>query len=218
MLIRDVAAGRLSDGERLPPERDMATSLQTSVGTLRKALAELEQRGMLERVQGSGNYIKAAGDLQGIYAFFRLELNDGGGLPTASLLQIEKLAKPEGLPQFGSAADAHRIRRLRLLDGRPAAVEEVWLDGSFAQSINQADISDSLYLYYRRSLGLWISQAEDRVGVGQVPDWAPHAFAPNPGEVVGLVERLSRAQDGQLAEFSRTWFDANIARYVSRMR
>jgi len=56
MLIREIAAGHLSDGARLPPERDMAVGLDISVGTLRKALADLEDKGMLERVQGSGNF------------------------------------------------------------------------------------------------------------------------------------------------------------------
>ena len=48
-LIRDIAAGRLEDGARLPPEREMADSLGLSVGTLRKALANLESKGLLER-------------------------------------------------------------------------------------------------------------------------------------------------------------------------
>ena len=39
LLIRDIAAGRLEDGARLPTERDLATQLSTSVGTLRKALS-----------------------------------------------------------------------------------------------------------------------------------------------------------------------------------
>ena len=46
LLIRDIAAGRLMDGERLAPEREMAESLATSVGTLRKALAILEEKGI----------------------------------------------------------------------------------------------------------------------------------------------------------------------------
>ena len=57
LLIREIAAGRLADGARLPPERDMAGDLDISVGTLRKALNDLTDRGLLERVQGSGNYV-----------------------------------------------------------------------------------------------------------------------------------------------------------------
>lgn len=79
LLIRDIAAGRLMDGERLPPEREMADGLNTSVGTLRKALAILEKKGMLDRLQGSGNYIRHGADEASIYSMFRLELPEGGG-------------------------------------------------------------------------------------------------------------------------------------------
>ena len=51
-LIRDIAAGRLRDGERLPPERVMAKALGQSVGTLRKALADLERFGIVEEITG----------------------------------------------------------------------------------------------------------------------------------------------------------------------
>ena len=36
--------------------------------------------------------------------------------------------------------------------------------------------------------------------------------------VAGFVERFGETADGETAEYSRTWFDAERARYVSRMR
>ncbi len=53
LIIREIEAGRLMEGERLPPEREMAQLYGTSVGTLRKALSALENKGLLRRVQGS---------------------------------------------------------------------------------------------------------------------------------------------------------------------
>jgi GntR family transcriptional regulator len=85
LLIRDIAAGRLIDGERLPPERDMAATLGIAVGTLRQALKSLTEKGFLERVQGSGNYVRARSDAASVYALFRLGV-EGGGLPTARVL------------------------------------------------------------------------------------------------------------------------------------
>ena len=64
MLIREIASGRLIDGERLPPERNMAADLGIAVGTLRKALDDLSAKGLLERVHGSGNYIRHNPDAQ----------------------------------------------------------------------------------------------------------------------------------------------------------
>ena len=87
-LARDIRAGRYAVGERLPGELDMAQTYDVSVGTLRKSLAELETRGTLHRIQGSGNYVSETTDHDAIYAFFRLERPDGGGLPTAQVLHV----------------------------------------------------------------------------------------------------------------------------------
>lgn len=218
MLIREIGAGRMIDGEKLPPERDMAAEFGIAVGTLRKALGDLESRGLLVRIQGSGNYVHSQPDVAGIYSMFRLELVEGGGLPTAQVLSVDRLAKPSDLPPFGSDAHAHRIRRLRSLGGKPAALEEIWLDGSCAHKIEISDLSDSLYLYYRKALGIRILRAEDRIGVATVPDWAPPQFGPVVGAAAGYVERNGWTQDGSSAEFSRTWFDQDVARYVARLR
>jgi GntR family transcriptional regulator len=218
MLIREIGAGRLADGARLPPERDMAADLGIAVGTLRRALGELTQKGLLERVQGSGNYVRAKAEMAGVYAYFRLERIGGGGLPTADVLSVDTLVKPEDLPEFGVSAHAHRIRRLRRLDGAPAAVEEIWLDGGRAKKLDMEKLSESLYLHYRLALGFSIVRVEDRVSVAPTPDWPPQEFAPAMGSHVGFIERFAYAGDGASVEYSRNWFDPAIASYVSRFR
>ncbi len=218
LLIREIAAGRLADGARLPPERDMAGDLDISVGTLRKALNDLTDRGLLERVQGSGNYVRHKAEAAGVYAFFRLELVDGGGLPTADILSVDRMKKPEDLPRFGRSDEGHRIRRLRRLSGVPAALEEIWLDAGWAETVTREDLLESLYLFYRTQLGLWIARAEDRIGVDSVPDWGVPEFKLKAGAPAGFIERWGRTNEGDIAEFSRTWFDASVARYIARMR
>lgn len=217
LLIRDIQAGRLVDGERLPPERDMAAGLGISVGTLRKSLEELTAQGLLERVQGSGNYVRARPDAQSVYAFFRVELLDGGGLPTAEVLSVDTLVKPDGLPRFGHSDRGHRIRRLRRLNGIPAVLEEIWLDGSHADRIDAVALRDSLYLYYREALGLWITRVEDRLDLFLVPDWVPDAFGLRAGQDCMRASRISYGPDGMSAEASWNWIDTTVATYVARI-
>jgi GntR family transcriptional regulator len=218
LLLREISAGRLADGARLPPERDMAAQFGVAVGTLRRALLDLTERGVLDRIQGSGNYVRASATTLGVYAFFRLELIEGGGLPTAETLSSETMPKPSDLPDFGPAAHTHRIRRIRRLNGIPAALEEIWLDGSRAERVDAGEVSESLYLHYRVALGFSISRIEDRVGVAQTPDWRPPAFGLATGAAAGFVERISWDGSDQKAEFSRTWFDPAHVRYVARFR
>lgn len=218
LLIRDIASGRLIDGERLPPERDMAANMGIAVGTLRQALKSLTEKGLLDRVQGSGNYIRAKADAASVYALFRLERVEGGGLPTARVLSVERGVKNPLLPPFGATPDGHRIRRLRYLSGQVAAVEEICLDGAETDRIAASDLSESLYLYYRQRLGIWISKAEDSIGQGPVPDWAPPEFPYPGGTPLPLITRVSWAQDGRSVEASLTWFDPATVRYVARLK
>lgn len=216
MLIRDMAAGRLMDGERLPPEREMAARLEISVGTLRKALAVLEQKNLLRRVQGSGNYVESAGLRDTVYAMFRLELPGGGGLPHAQLLSVDVCPKLD-LPRFGEAEEGTRIRRLRYLDSTPIAVEEIWLDAAQG-TLHRDQVGPSLYRTYQEVLQLWITRAEDRVTLGPLPAWTPREFDLAPGTVVGFIERRSWADRHAAVEFSRTWYDPARAVYVQRIK
>ena len=217
LLTRDIVSGRLIDGERLPPEREMAAELGTSVGTLRKALRDMGKKGLIESVQGSGNYVRANGDTGSVYAMFRLELLGGGGLPRAQVLSLDHMDKPADLPAFGTSLQATRIRRLRSLNDTIMGVEEIWLDAD-AGLINESNMSESLYATYRKELGLWIQRAEDRVSLGPVPDWSPDAYGPRPGQTVGYIERHSWADRSAPIEFSRTWFDHTRAVYVQRLK
>jgi len=185
------------------------------VGTLRKALADLTDKGHLERRQGSGNYVRHTRDAGGVYAFFRLELVGGGGHPSARGLSVDLLDKPEGAPDFGPSLRGWRMRRLRLLGGTPAVAEEIWLDAAWADSVTLSDLDGSMYRFYHSRLGLNITRAEDQVGVDVLPDWGGLGPA---GVPCGFVERLSWDQNGERAEYSRNWFDHKVARYVSRMK
>ncbi|MEO0485192.1 MAG: GntR family transcriptional regulator [Pseudomonadota bacterium] len=217
MLAREIAAGRLSDGARLPSERDMAAELGVAVGTLRRALDNLTEQGLMERVQGSGNYVRQGADPRSVYAFFGLERPGGGGLPTAIVLDASAVARPADLGTEGGCADVLRIRRLRLLDGLPAALEEIWLDAPGAAGLDADALSDSLYLSFQRELGVSIERTEDRVATGTVPGWGAREIGLAAGQICGHVRRRGWSGE-QVIEQSETWFDGARAEFVSRRR
>lgn len=217
LLLREIASGHLPDGARLLPERELARRYDTAVGTLRKALHLLEAEGRLERIQGSGNYVRAAGVRDSVYSLFRLEALDQRGAPNASLISIGLVEKPGDVPQFGLAATATRIRRIRRLGKTPVALEEIWLDASVGV-LQRDQISDALYLDYADHLQLLIHDVEDRVSIGVIPRWRPPAFPLANGSNCGFVERFARTDNRVAIEFSRTWFDPATCFYVQRMQ
>jgi DNA-binding FadR family transcriptional regulator len=62
-LVRTIKLGVIADGEKLPPERDLAKALQVGRTTLREALEALRQAGYVEtrRGRGGGTFVSYAG-------------------------------------------------------------------------------------------------------------------------------------------------------------
>lgn len=217
MLTRDIAAGRLPDGARLPPERELAPKLSVSVGTLRKALTELETRGLLTRKHGSGNYVHFDGRASAGYSMLRLELPSGGGQPSATPIDVTRLDKPAEFSALGPAPQAFRIRRMRFLSGTPVAVEDIWLDGRFGTELPESAVGTSLYRHYQEAFDLWILRAEDRISADTVPDWAPAEFSLRPGDMAVRIDRVAWDQHNDIAEMSVTHFDPTRAVYRAQL-
>ena len=59
-MASDIAAGVLAPGERLPPQRELAWRLGLGVGTVTKAYAEAERRGLLSGHVGRGSFVASA--------------------------------------------------------------------------------------------------------------------------------------------------------------
>ncbi|MDA1324272.1 MAG: PLP-dependent aminotransferase family protein [Proteobacteria bacterium] len=57
-IATDIAVGRLSPGEKLPPQRELAYHLGISVGTVTRAYGEVHRRGLVEGLVGSGTYVR----------------------------------------------------------------------------------------------------------------------------------------------------------------
>jgi len=57
-LADDIAAGRLRFGDRLPTHRDLAWKLGVTVGTVTRAYAEAERRGLVAGEVGRGTYVR----------------------------------------------------------------------------------------------------------------------------------------------------------------
>lgn len=57
-LEQDIAARRLASGERLPTHRELARRLEVTVGTITKAFAEAERRGLIVSRVGRGTFVQ----------------------------------------------------------------------------------------------------------------------------------------------------------------
>lgn len=56
-VASQVASGQLRTGARLPPERELAEDYGVSYMTIRRAMKELRERGVVVSVHGKGTFV-----------------------------------------------------------------------------------------------------------------------------------------------------------------
>lgn len=126
-----LAPGRHRAGDRLPPEHEVAAMLGISRGTLRAALARLEDSGEIVRRQGSGTFVgrvtvpAALGErLERLEPYSSLAKRRGVSLAAAELRVERRAVGPEVGEALGleSETPATTATRLLLADGEPVAV------------------------------------------------------------------------------------------------
>lgn len=107
-LARDIEAGQLASGDRLPPQRDLADRLGVTLTTVTRAYVEAARRGLVEGEVGRGTFVRTAFEDAADRDPIDLSLN--ALMPYAHAAAIA-----------GRLAPAGRLgRRIRLLDYHPA--------------------------------------------------------------------------------------------------
>jgi DNA-binding GntR family transcriptional regulator len=57
-IAQQIDSGRLRPGDRLPGEKDLAEEHGVALGTVRRALTELRDRGMVVTLPAKGTYVR----------------------------------------------------------------------------------------------------------------------------------------------------------------
>jgi DNA-binding transcriptional MocR family regulator len=57
-IADDISSGKLSDGQRLPPQRDLADELKVALTTVTRAYTEAERRGLVSGEVGRGTFVR----------------------------------------------------------------------------------------------------------------------------------------------------------------
>jgi len=88
-----ILSGKLSIGEKLPSERELADSMQVSRSVVNAGLAEIADKGFLEIVPRSGTYVadyRKKGKLDTLISIMKF---NGGTLPDPDILSILQIRK-----------------------------------------------------------------------------------------------------------------------------
>ncbi|GLS23960.1 putative HTH-type transcriptional regulator RB1450 [Labrys miyagiensis] len=126
-LEAEIAGGLLAPGGQLPTEAVLATRFTVNRHTVRRALAELADKGLVRTAQGRGTFVEAARLAYPIGTRTRFSQNmaqegrEPGGV-VLDAAEIEADARIAGLLAIPPGSLVLRLHTARLADGVPIAI------------------------------------------------------------------------------------------------
>lgn len=176
-VIGRIVSGALAPGAMLPAEAALGAEFGVSQGTARKALIELERRGVVVRRQGRGTFVAVRTPESALFRFFRLRRPDGSpATPEPGREEvIRRRAQAAERAQLHDAPEhVFEIRRVRQLEGRPA-IREISVAPAtlFPGLTERAPLPNALYAFYQQAYGVAIVRADETLKVGAAGEAGP---------------------------------------------
>lgn len=218
-LVRGaIADGVLDEGASLPPERDLAAEYEVSRITVRKAMAELVEEGLLVRRRGAGTVVgrRIEKSFARITSFSE-DMAARGRVPsTRWITRATGLVTPEESMQLGLSpgAPVYRFHRVRSADDMPMALEFATVPGWCLADVD--DVGVSLYAALD-AVGRRPVRALQRLRA--VPLLGHHArlLEVDPGTPVLLIERCGFIRDGRPVEFTQSYYRGDAYDFVAEL-
>lgn len=147
-LLRAIEDGRLPHNGKLPSERKLVETFGVSRITVRHAIQDLIRQGMVKSQPGKGLYVtlRPRGyELQVLESFTATALSTNRQ-PGSMLVEVQAykpaadITRPLFLPE---GAEVVILKRIRLIDGVPVAIQTDWLPAAQVPGLADLDWTGS---------------------------------------------------------------------------
>jgi GntR family transcriptional regulator len=220
-LAELIAVGQLAPGDRIPAEHELARWLGISRMTLRHALASLARRGLVTRAVGrkGGTFVaepKLEQDHTTLTGFSEQLRRHGLEAGARVLSAAERPAGPvaAGALELTSSDPVIEVRRVRLGDGRPLALEQSLFPAAAFPGMLRCRLDGSLYELLESRYGQRPCRARESLEPVIAGVKEAEALEVREGAPLMLVERVAYSQAGQPVEFARDLFRGDRTRIV----
>ena len=207
-LKNDITAGVYAPGARVPSEQVLCDTYGVSRVTVRKAMQDLVEAGLLVRRQGKGTFVakeRIQRNLQQITGFSQACMQNGHSAG-ARLVSAELVEADHGDAEKLGVLPGSRvveIIRLRLCDGEPVMLEINRFPAAY-DFLLQESAEGSLYERLMQH-GLIPTSAVHDISLGHATPRAARQLGCQPGDALLLLDETVLDQHGEPLHLSRQW-------------
>jgi GntR family transcriptional regulator len=221
-LVQRIVAGAWKPGAAIPNEIDLSRELGISVGTVRKALDEMEGERLISRRQGRGTFVIDQASEECATRFSNLRDAAGARIigeiescevasATASETEARNLKLRSGDAVF-------RLHRVRSYNGEPFMVEDAAVPHSrFPRLAEEAEISPTIGVLAHR-YGVLLARAEEKLGVSKADGALAAVLKVPDGTSLLELDSTVFAIDGRPVEWRKAYCHLRGVHYQTEIR
>ncbi|MEX0335423.1 phosphonate utilization transcriptional regulator PhnR [Vibrio tubiashii] len=204
-IVEQIESGMLSPRQKLPAERKLAESFDTTRVTLREALSLLEAEGRIYREDRRGWFISPLPlkyDPTQTLNFTNMATAQQRTPKTEliaakGILANKQAASLLGLQPF---SDVYRVDRVRYLEERPVVYVTNYIRPELFPNLLDFDLSKSLTDIYREHYGIVYEKIRYRISTSTLLGETAQALRATSGTPAMVVERVNYNQNGELID------------------
>lgn len=222
-LLERIRVGELVPEERLPSERELSKSLNVSRMTLRAALRELDNKGLLVRRPGDGTYVakpKIERQAAKLVPFTEI-MRSRGYQASARLIVFERRLAEVSIAsnlKISVSAPVYYFQRLRLINKEPVLLEKCTMPIYRFPNLEEYDLEKrSVYEIVETEYDIAPHHSEQSLEAVSATDFEAEMLGIEPGTPLMMERRLAFDKDENPIEYGHDLYRGDRFRFVTEI-
>ncbi|HSV35803.1 MAG TPA: GntR family transcriptional regulator [Ramlibacter sp.] len=226
--IKDILRARILEGtyqphQQMPSESDMMAAFNVSRITVRQALNDLQNEGLIFRMHGKGTFVskpKAFQDLGRLQGFGEA-MRQMGYETFARVISVRTVtptAQVQERLQLPKRAKVTELQRLRFLNREPISLDVTYLPTSLGARLAREDLATrDVFVILENDYGLSLGHADLQIGSTLADEHLADQLKVEEGSPVLVIERTTHTSDGLPIDYEHLYYRGDAFQYRVRV-
>ena len=206
IIKRNISTGALAVGDLLPSEAELCRWMNISRNTVRQAIGELEDEGLVVRKRGRGTFVAdPATNRRGVRYSFTTEVSSLGKVPSSTLIDFDVIVPSQAVcekMELREGTPAYCFTRVRNVDGEPLILETSYYPQYIYPHLTRDMLQTHSFYSLLYHVGITPAAAEDTYEAVVLDEVRANLLGVPQGSCAFYHQRRTRTEDGRIYEYT----------------